>query len=465
MRSTRVTPSTAPLERAFLVGITLPRARREDEVQNLAELELLARSAGAEVVGRTLQSRTRIDGTTFVGKGKIDEIAREIHDRGANLVIFDDDLTPAQARNIEKILEINVIDRTELILDIFARRAHTRQARIQVEIAQLNYALPRLRRLWEHLGRQAGGIGTRGPGETQIEVDRRRARDRMASLERELEKIHRGAGERRKRREGIFTVTIVGYTNAGKSTLLNRIAGSGVLESDRLFSTLDSTTRRVSSPGGEPFLLTDTIGFIRKLPHHLVESFKLTLLDVREADLLLHVADASIDRCEEHIAVVNGVLEEVLTRGGRGEAGEAARRGSREAGAGARRGSGDDGAPRASVPTVLVLNKIDLIEDAGRRNALRVRHPDAVLASAATGEGTDRLLEIVESHLGEGLVEAEILVSPEEGRAIALVERTAKVLSRKLSRGRMVFRVRMGKREIAILERERAVRVRRSPSS
>jgi GTP-binding protein HflX len=436
-------PSTAPLERAYLVGITLPRARREDEIQNLAELDLLARSAGAEVVGRTLQSRTRVDGTTFVGKGKIEEIAREIHDHGANIVIFDDDLTPAQARNIEKILEVNVIDRTELILDIFARRARTRQARIQVEIAQLNYALPRLRRLWEHLSRQAGGIGTRGPGETQIEVDRRKARDRIAGLERELEKIHRGAEERRKRREGLFTVTIVGYTNAGKSTLLNRIAGSGVLESDRLFSTLDSTTRRVISPGGEPFLLTDTIGFIRKLPTHLVDSFKVTLLDVREADLLLHVADASIDRCDEHIGVVNAVLDDVLAKGGRGDAVAASSR----------------------VPTVLVLNKIDLIEDSGRRNALRVKHPGAVLASAATGEGTDGLLEIVESHLGKELVEAEVLVSPEDGRAIALVERSAKVLSRKLAGGRMVFRVRVRKRELAILEREAAVRLRLAPSS
>jgi GTP-binding protein HflX len=443
MRSTRVTPSIAPLERAFIVGITLPRARREDELQNLSELELLARSAGAEVVGRTLQSRTRVDGTTYVGKGKIEEIAREIHDHGANLVIFDDDLTPAQARNIEKILEVNVIDRTELILDIFARRARTRQARIQVEIAQLNYALPRLRRLWEHLSRQAGGIGTRGPGETQIEVDRRRARDRIASLERELEKIHRGAEERRKRREGLFTVTIVGYTNAGKSTLLNRIAGSGVLESDRLFSTLDSTTRRVTSPGGEPFLLTDTIGFIRKLPTHLVDSFKVTLLDVREADLLLHVADASIDRCEEHIAVVNAVLDDVLTKGARADADAASSR----------------------VPTVLVLNKIDLLEDSGRRNALRAGHPEAVLMSAATGEGTDELLEAVESHLGKELVEAEVTVSPEDGRAIALVERSSKVLSRKLAGGRMVFRVRVRKREIAILERESALRLRLVRSS
>jgi GTP-binding protein HflX len=408
MRSTRITPSTAPLERAFLVGVTLPRRRREDEFQNLSELELLARSAGADVVGRTLQSRTRIDGTTFVGSGKIEELAREIHDRGANLVIFDDDLSPAQARNIEKILDVNVIDRTELILDIFARRARTRQARIQVEIAQLNYALPRLRRLWEHLSRQAGGIGTRG------------------------------AGERRKRREGIFTVTIVGYTNAGKSTLLNRLAGSSVLESDRLFSTLDSTTRRVQSPEGEPFLLTDTVGFIRKLPHHLVESFKVTLLDVREADLLLHVADASIERCDDHVAVVNGVLDEVL-----------ARRGPEETG----------------VPTLLVLNKIDLVEEAGRRNALAARYPEAVMTSAATGEGTEELLRIVGAHLGKDLLDAEIRVSSGDGRAIALIERSAKVLSRRLDGGRMVFRVKLRRRELGILEGEPAIRLRLAPSS
>ncbi len=247
MRSTRITPSTAPRERAYLVGITLPRARREDEVQNLAELELLARSAGAEVVGRTLQSRTRIDGTTFVGKGKIEEIAREIHEHGANLVIFDDDLTPAQARNIEKILEINVIDRTELILDIFARRARTRQARIQVEIAQLNYALPRLRRLWEHLGRQAGGIGTRGPGETQIEVDRRKARDRMASLERELEKIHRGAGERRN--ESSTSPSSATRTRANR---LSSTGSRGAASSRATACSRPSTRRRDASqaPGG-----------------------------------------------------------------------------------------------------------------------------------------------------------------------------------------------------------------------
>ena len=459
MRPTRVPPSKIPIERAFLVGITLPRVRREDEIENLRELELLARTAGAEVAGRTIQNRTRIDGSTFIGGGKVEELGRVIHDAGVNLVIFDDDLSPAQARNIEKLVNVNVIDRTELILDIFARRARTRQARIQVEIAQLNYALPRLRRLWEHLSRQAGGIGTRGPGETQIEVDRRRARDRMAHLMRELERIHRGAEERRKRREALFNVTIVGYTNAGKSTLLNRIAASVVLESDRLFSTLDSTTRRVNSPGGEPFLLTDTIGFIRKLPPHLVASFKATLLDVREADLLLHVADAAIPRADDHIAVVNGILEDVLGKGAPRDAGEPSSREEEPSEAPAVEVSG------FRVPTVLVLNKIDLIEDWGRRKALAASHPGAILVSAATGEGLDGLLQTVESHITRDVVEAEVLVEPGAGRAIAAVERSAKVLSRKLVGGMMMFRVRIRKRDVAILEREAAVRLRFAPPS
>jgi GTP-binding protein HflX len=459
MRSSRIPPSKAPLERAYLVGITLPRLRREDEIENLLELELLARTAGAAVVGHTVQGRTRIDGSTFIGEGKVEELAQVIHDRGVNLVIFDDDLTPAQARNIEKRLNVNVIDRTELILDIFARRARTRQARIQVEIAQLNYALPRLRRLWEHLSRQAGGIGTRGPGETQIEVDRRRARDRIANLTRELGRIHRGVEERRKRREDLYNVTIVGYTNAGKSTLLNRIAGSSVAESDRLFSTLDSTTRRVRGPGGEPFLLTDTIGFIRKLPPHLVASFKATLLDVREADLLLHVADAAIPRSDEHIAVVNAVLGDVLHGGARARPDSGDDRGNDYD------GSPGDEAAGVGIPTILMLNKIDMIDEAGRRKTLLARHPGAILASAATGEGLDGLLAAVEAHMAKDFVEAEVTISPENGRAIAAVERTGKVLSRKLLGGRMVFSVRVRKRDVAILEREAAVRLRFVPAS
>ncbi|MCK4236932.1 MAG: GTPase HflX, partial [Candidatus Krumholzibacteria bacterium] len=259
IRSYHIPPPDSPEEKAFLVGVNLPGMKRRDETENLGELELLARTAGAEVAGHAVQRRTRIDGSTYIGEGKIRELAGTIYEQGINLVIFDDDLSPAQARNIENRLNVNVIDRTELILDIFARRARTRQAKIQVEIAQLTYALPRLRRLWDHLSRQAGGIGTRGPGETQIEVDRRRVRERIDHLNRALSKISRGVGERRKKRKALFNVTIVGYTNAGKSTLLNRLVGSSVVESGRLFSTLDSTTRRAKCPDGKVFLLTDTV--------------------------------------------------------------------------------------------------------------------------------------------------------------------------------------------------------------
>ena len=357
--------SNIPAEKAFLVGVTLPVVRREEELENLQELEALARTAGAAVVGQTIQNRTRIEGSTYIGKGKIEEIARIIHEKDVNLVIFDGDLTPAQARNIENSLDVNVVDRTELILDIFARRARTRQAKIQVEIAQLTYALPRLRRLWEHLSRQEGGIGTRGPGETQIEVDRRKARDRMAHLTKELEAIHRGVEERRKKRANLFNVTLVGYTNAGKSTLLNRIAGSNVLESDRLFSTLDSTTRRAKSPGGGIFLLTDTIGFIRKLPPHLVASFKATLLDVREADLILHVVDITSSRFQMHIEAVNETLNEIL------------------------------GGPRNSI---MVFNKIDSLNERGVTRAMASQHPDARFVSARTGEGLDDLRRAIHGY-------------------------------------------------------------------
>ena len=284
-------PPKSPGEKAFLVGVKLPGSTFENEQENISELELLATTAGAVVVGSVIQQRTRLDGATYIGKGKLEELASTVEEKELNLVIFDDDLAPAQARNIEKRVGVNVIDRTELILDIFSKRARTRQARIQVEIAQLTYALPRLKRLWDHLSRQAGGIGTKGPGETQLEVDRRKVREKISALKRELVKIENRTRERRKNREKLFNVTIVGYTNAGKSTLLNRLSGSDVLESGHLFSTLDSTTRRVELEGGTTFLMTDTIGFIRKLPTHLVSSFHATLLDVEQADLLLHLVD------------------------------------------------------------------------------------------------------------------------------------------------------------------------------
>jgi GTP-binding protein HflX len=393
------------------------------EEENIDELELLARTAGAEVVGRTVQSRTRIDGSTFIGEGKVESLEREVHDRSINLIIFDDDLSPAQARNIEHRLEVNVIDRTELILDIFARRARTRQARIQVEIAQLRYALPRLRRLWDHLSRQAGGIGTRGPGETQLEVDRRRVRERIAKLKKELIAIDRRVVERRKQRRELFNVAIVGYTNAGKSTLLNRLAGSSVLQSSRLFSTLDSTTRRIEDPGIRPFLLTDTIGFIRKLPPHLVESFRATLRDVREADLLLHLIDISNTRHEEQAGVVGKVLEEVL-------GGEAAER----------------------ADTIQVLNKIDLLVGEADRRGLEASYPDAVLISAATGEGVQPLLDRIESFIERDTLRVTVEVDAEDGRAVASVERLGEVRERHIEGTLMRFEIEVRRGDIAALE-------------
>jgi GTP-binding protein HflX len=401
------------------------------EEENLDELELLAKTAGADVVGRTVQSRTRIDGSTFIGEGRVESLAAEVHDRDINLIIFDDDLSPAQARNIERRLEVNVIDRTELILDIFARRARTRQARIQVEIAQLRYALPRLRRLWDHLSRQAGGIGTRGPGETQLEVDRRRVRERIAKLKSELKTIDRRVVERRKQRRELFNVAIVGYTNAGKSTLLNRMAGSRVLQSNRLFSTLDSTTRRIENPGTRPFLLTDTIGFIRKLPPHLVESFRATLRDVREADLLLHLVDISNPRHEEQAGVVGKVLEDLL---------------------------GGETAERAD--TIQVLNKSDLLEGGTGRRRFELRYPDAVLVSAATGDGLPLLLARIESFIERDTVRVTVEVDAEDGRALAAVERVGEVKKRHIDGTLMRFELVVRRGDIAALENFGTVLVR-----
>jgi len=421
-------PPKNPVETAFLVGVKLPGSTFEDEKENVAELELLATTAGATVVGSTIQQRTRLDGSTYIGKGKLEELAASVGEKSANLVIFDGDLSPAQARNIEKRVGVNVIDRTELILDIFSKRARTRQARIQVEIAQLTYAMPRLRRLWDHLSRQAGGIGTKGPGETQIEVDRRKIRDRIASLKRELVRIESRTRERRKKREDLFNVTIVGYTNAGKSTLLNRISGSEVLESGRLFSTLDSTTRRVELPGGAAFLMTDTVGFIRKLPAHLVASFHATLLDVEEADLLVHLADASSPRCEEKISVVNDVLHKVL--------GEHA---------------GKNG--EASIPTLLVLNKADIIssEDAA---LLEQRYPGAVRVSAKTGRGTDALLGEIDARMRRDTALARVRVPAADGRVLSLVEKTGQVITREVDGEDAIFTVRLRRRDVGKLERE-----------
>ncbi len=360
-------------ERAILVGhVGGTRkdrgAGREFIERSIDELALLADTAGAVVADKLLQRRGTIHPATFLGKGKVEELKQLADMRDAALVIFDDDLSPAQVKNLEQLLQRKVIDRSELILDIFARRARSRESRLQVELAQLEYTLPRLTGMWKHLERQAGGIGTRGPGETQLETDRRMVREKIARLKRELESVERERETQRSRRRREFRAALVGYTNAGKSTLFNTLTRAGVLVENRLFATLDSTTRQLVSPERDMALVTDTVGFIRKLPHHLVASFHSTLVEAVEADVLLHVTDAADPDFVRHITAVDTVLDKILKE------------------------------PRP--PRIMLFNKADrLTED--QAASLRINHPDALIVSALTGDGMDELRRDIFSRAAE----------------------------------------------------------------
>ncbi len=297
-------------ERAVLVGV-VQKEQTEQQVQEyLDELAFLAETAGAVTVKKFIQKLAHPDSKTFVGKGKLEEIANYIRDREITVLIFDDELSGAQINNIEKVVNVKCIDRSDLILDIFAHRAKTAQAKAQVELAQYQYILPRLRGMWKHLERLGGGIGTRGPGETEIETDRRIVRDKISLLRKRLAEIDKQSQTQRKDRGEFIRVSLVGYTNVGKSTLMNLLTKSDVLAENKLFATLDTTTRKVVYET-TPFLLSDTVGFIRKLPHHLVESFKSTLDEVREADILLHIVDISHPNYEDQLGVVNKTLQEL----------------------------------------------------------------------------------------------------------------------------------------------------------
>ncbi|MBD3217699.1 MAG: GTPase HflX [candidate division Zixibacteria bacterium] len=298
-------------ERAILVGVKLPRTIDHEFDESLKELRLLATSAGAKVQNIVTQERKKIDAAYFIGKGKVSEIRDLAESERANVVIFDEELTPAQIRNLENRLDIKVIDRTTLILDIFVNRAKTNEAKAQVELAQLNHLLPRLTRQWTHLSKQYGGIGTKGPGETQLETDRRLINNKIKILKKKLKKIDNERITQRKNRLDLFRVCLVGYTNAGKSTLFNCLTKSGVTTENRLFSTLDSTTRKLSDSNGHKVLMTDTVGFINKLPHQLVASFKSTLDEVRLSSLLIHVVDFSHPHYLKRIANVNEVLSDI----------------------------------------------------------------------------------------------------------------------------------------------------------
>src|SRR3954467_8426627 len=384
-------------QRAFCIG-AMP------EGDDLSELRELLRTAGAAVVGQLVQHRERPHPNLYLAPGRGDELKPLLKAADANLVACDDELTPRQERNLEKELGLPVVDRTAVILDIFADHAHTAEGKMQVELAQLEYNMARMRGLWTHLerlgaGRGVGGIGPRGPGESQIETDRRLARDRIHALKRRLEDVrgHRAVQRAERERAHLPNVAIAGYTNAGKSTLLNALTGSTVGVRDRLFHTLDPTTR-TTEIGGRGFLLTDTVGFIKKLPHQLVDAFGATLEETRLADLLLHVIDASVpeDEMLEMHRAVEDVLEEI-------HAGERAR--------------------------LLVLNKADLLDD-DRRRELGFRHPDAALVSAVTGEGLDELRERVEAAFQKTLRPVELLVPYAEGGSLAELHDVAGDLER-----------------------------------
>jgi GTP-binding protein HflX len=376
-------PAGRARQRAFLIA-AVPDGEREE----LSELRELLRTAGVAAVGELVQRRQHPHPNTYLGAGKLEELKAQLAGADANLVACDDELSPRQERNLESALGVPVIDRTAIILDIFAAHAHSAEGKLQVELAQLEYNLARMRGLWSHLERLGGGIGTRGPGESQIETDRRLARDRIAALKRRLARVRssRSVMRAERQRAHLPSVALAGYTNAGKSTLLNALTGASAGVRDRLFHTLDPTTR-VLRAGGRDYLLTDTVGFIRKLPHQLVEAFGATLEETRLADLILHVVDASAP--EDELQTMTRAVQDALA----------------EIGA-------------DTAPQVLVLAKADRI-DADRRLELEFRHPDAVLVSAVTGEGLDALVAKVEEEFRQTLREVELLIPYDEGGRLA----------------------------------------------
>lgn len=376
-------------EKAILVGLYGPETPRFLAEEYLDELELLADTAGAQTTEKVLQNRPHPDPSTYIGKGKLSQLSTMLTDTHSDLLIFDDDLSATQIRNIEKATNTKVLDRSGLILDIFASRAKTAAAKTQVELAQLQYLLPRLTRFWTHLSRQKGGIGTKGPGETQIETDRRLIGTRISTLKDKLEKLDKQRTTQRKGREGQNRVALVGYTNAGKSTLMNALTDTKVLAEDRLFATLDSTVRRLEMENHE-VLLSDTVGFIRKLPHNLIESFKSTLDEVREADILLHVVDASSNMIEDYIGVVNDTLEELGITG---------------------------------IRKVLVFNKIDLLEP-GTLMTLKKEYPGALFVSGERHIGLDKLQERLESLIEEDYVTFSFTVPVAHYKAVAFLHET-----------------------------------------
>ncbi len=390
---TRLTATVTDLEvveqRAFLIAVAQSKGALPETKTSLDELALLTDTAGSDPVDQELVRRERFDPATLIGRGKVEELVSLTKAQDIDVVIFDNELSPAQQRNLQKMFQCDVVDRVALILDIFAQHASSKEGMLQVELAQLRYRLPRLRGRGTEMSRLGGGIGTRGPGETQLETDRRRILDRIAKLERELKHIARSRDTRTKarRKSQLPVVSLVGYTNAGKSTMFNLLTDAGVLVEDRLFATLDSTIRRVDLPSGAPILMSDTVGFVRNLPHQLVEAFRSTLEEVNQADLLLHIVDGADPNPDRQIEAVHTVLREI-------------------------------GA--ADIPEQLVINKTDVADPVAIRRLLEL-HPGAVATSAVTGSGTADLSAAVTARLAETSDEVDLVIPYERGDLVALV--------------------------------------------
>ena len=419
--------SEMPRERAALVGLLSAGSGHFDPEHSLDELAGLAAAAGGSVVLRVLQDRDKPDPATFLGSGKVASLAAACDELDVSAVIFDNELSPAQLRNLEEKLRRKVVDRTQLILDIFARRAHTREGKLQVELAQLKYLMPRLVGSATALSRLGGGIGTRGPGETKLETDRRRIRHRISILSHEIDAVRRRRSQLRERRHksAVPTVALVGYTNAGKTTLFNALTGDEAVTSDALFVTLDPLVRKVKLPDRRELLVSDTVGFIERLPHQLVAAFRATLEEVAAADLLLHVIDASSVERDRQIAAVHAVLAEV-------------------------------GAER--VPSVDVFNKVDQLAE-GERARLRAIHPAALCVSALTGEGRDEVIAAMESRLALDTLQVTLdfdAGDPGDRERIAQVYRLGRILRHVSADGRIAIEARLPRR---VLDRFESARV------
>jgi GTP-binding protein HflX len=399
-------------ERCFLIGVTLPSQNRLLIEEHIKELKSLTETAGAIVIDTIIQEREQPDSAFYIGKGKAEEIAERIKIDCIDLIIFDDELKPVQVKNLEQLLNAKIIDRTGLILDIFAAHARTREAKTQVELAQLNYHLPRLTRQWSHLSRQVGGIGTKGPGETQLETDRRLIYHRIAQLKKELIKIERHSIVQRKQQKKFIRASLVGYTNAGKSTIMNALTNADIRVEDKLFATLDTTTRKLELNQCSPILVSDTVGFIRKLPHHLIASFRTTLAQTMDADILLKVIDLSDPMYEEHIKIVDQLLKELNID---------------------------------YKPALLLFNKVDKIQDDGIFHQVQKNYPNALLISAKKKIRLERVKNMIYELLKDHFIDKDLSLRYDQSHIMNKISEISYILDQSFLENEIQLKIRITK--------------------